>query len=83
MRRLQITLPEKLADDMNKLTSPGKRSRFIAEAVEEKLARVRFSAAVDKTLKMSAWKGSDHPELSKGAAKHIARLRRKDDERLR
>lgn len=83
MRRLQITLPERLADDMKKMTSPGKRSRFIAEAVEEKLARLRFSEAVDRALEMPEWKDADHPELAKGATEYVRRLRRKDSERHR
>jgi CopG family transcriptional regulator / antitoxin EndoAI len=35
--RLNITLPKGLVDAMNRVTEPRKRSRFIAEAVSQKI----------------------------------------------
>ncbi len=35
--RLNITLPKGLVDAMNRITEPRKRSRFIAEAVRQKI----------------------------------------------
>ena len=35
--RLNITLPKELAHVLNKLTEPGKRSRFIAEAIKQRI----------------------------------------------
>lgn len=43
MRRMQITLPDKLVEEISKATAPRKRSRFVAEALEEKLARLKFA----------------------------------------
>ena len=37
--RLNITLPKGLVQAMNKVTGPRKRSRFIAEAVRQKIAQ--------------------------------------------
>jgi metal-responsive CopG/Arc/MetJ family transcriptional regulator len=37
--RLNITLPKGLVEAMNRLTEPRKRSRFIAEAVRQKIAQ--------------------------------------------
>jgi metal-responsive CopG/Arc/MetJ family transcriptional regulator len=35
--RLNITLPKKLVEAMNRVTEPRKRSRFIAEAIRQKI----------------------------------------------
>ena len=35
--RLNITLPKELVEAMNRVTEPRKRSRFIAEAVRQKI----------------------------------------------
>jgi len=35
--RLNVTLPKGLVEAMNRLTEPRKRSRFIAEAVRQKI----------------------------------------------
>ena len=37
--RLNITLPKGLVQAMNRVTGPRKRSRFIAEAVRQKIAQ--------------------------------------------
>ncbi len=35
--RLKVTLPKELVETMNRVTEPRKRSRFIAEAVKQKI----------------------------------------------
>jgi metal-responsive CopG/Arc/MetJ family transcriptional regulator len=35
--RLKVTLPKELVEAMNRVTEPRKRSRFIAEAVRQKI----------------------------------------------
>ena len=35
--RLNVTLPRELVEAMNRITEPRKRSRFIAEAVRQKI----------------------------------------------
>ena len=35
--RLKVTLPKELVETMNRVTEPRKRSRFIAEAVRQKI----------------------------------------------
>ena len=35
--RLNVTLPKGLVEALNRMTEPGKRSRFIAEAVRQKI----------------------------------------------
>lgn len=38
-QRLNITLPDNLVRDLRRIVSSGKRSRFIADAVEEKIKK--------------------------------------------
>lgn len=46
--RLNITLPNKLVQLIDRMTSPRKRSRFIAEAIELKIRRSQKEALEKK-----------------------------------
>ncbi len=51
MHRLNITLPEKLSNRLDALVGPGKKSRFIAETLEEKIESIeqeRLQAALEE-----------------------------------
>jgi len=39
--RLNITLPKDIADSLNLMAGPRKRSRFIAEAIAERIRNIR------------------------------------------
>ena len=47
--RLNITLPDNLASKMNSLIKPRKRSRFIADAVQQKITELE-EVALQKQL---------------------------------
>jgi len=47
--RLNITLPREVAESLNSLAGPRKRSRFIAEAIVERVERTR-KARLEKEL---------------------------------
>ncbi len=47
--RLNVTLPKRLVEAMNRVTEPRKRSRFIAEAVRQKIEQ-REKEAMEKLL---------------------------------
>ena len=40
--RMNITIPEELANQLNKLTDPRKKSQFIAEALRQRIERLRY-----------------------------------------
>jgi len=40
--RLNITLPEELVCQIDKLVKPGQKSSFIAETLKEKIERIQF-----------------------------------------
>jgi hypothetical protein len=59
--RLNIVLPRVLAEELRILVPARKRSQVIAEALAEKLARLRQSKAVREAA--GAWSDEGHPEL--------------------
>ncbi len=51
MQRINITLPDDLIRDFNRSVPNGKRSKFIAEAVREKLPKRNLKKELTKSLK--------------------------------
>ncbi len=45
--RLNITLPEELAQDLNNIVKPKSKSRFIAEALKQRLEKIRYDSLRD------------------------------------
>ena len=64
--RMNILLPAGVARDLRDCVPPRKRARFVAEAVERELRRVRLEAALEASA--GAWRDEDHPELADGPA---------------
>lgn len=77
--RAHVVLPEDLLLRIDRTIGKRKRSRFLAEAAEEKLERDRLLAAIDAAA--GAWKPKDHPEWERkgGAAALIREMRREWD----
>ena len=59
--RLNIVLPSVLVEELRTLVPARKRSRLIAEALAEKLARLRQTKAMREAA--GAWSDEEHPEL--------------------
>lgn len=59
--KTQLVLPKDLLDAVKKVAGARKRSQFIAEATQEKLARLRFEEAFKEAA--GAWSDEKHPEL--------------------
>ncbi|MFQ6117565.1 MAG: CopG family ribbon-helix-helix protein [Candidatus Bipolaricaulia bacterium] len=83
MRRTNVMLPEELLEEIDRVAGKRKRSRFIAEAIEEKLARMRFEEALAQAA--GAWSAEHHPELKtqEEINRYLERVRRSTDERIR
>lgn len=80
--RTHIIIPKEVVDSVDMLVGRRGRSKFFAEAVEEKLARARLSEAARKaagSLKDTAIPGW---ETSESAAEWVRLSRRADEERL-
>lgn len=64
--RMNVLLPADVARTLREVVPPRKRARFVAEAVERELCRVRLEAALDASA--GAWLDADHPDLADGPA---------------
>lgn len=81
--RTHVVMPKGLVASIDRVVGRRRRSRFIAEAAEEKLIRLRRIAAFHKVAGSLA--ESDIPgwETSEAAAEWVRASRRADEERLR
>lgn len=64
--RINVLLPAAVARDLRELVPPRKRARFVAEAVERELRRLRLQIALEESA--GAWRDEDHPDLADGPA---------------
>jgi hypothetical protein len=80
--RTHVVLPAELVSKIDALVGPRGRSRFIAEAAEQRLQQEQLLKALEAGF--GAWKEEDHPELSgpEGTAGWVRRLREAEDQRL-
>ena len=60
--RLNVILPRALVEELRDLVPARKRSQVIAEALAEKLGRLRQTKAVREAA--GAWSDEEHPELT-------------------
>ncbi len=64
--RMNVLLPAGVAKDLREYVPPRKRARFVAEAVERELRRLRLQAALEASA--GAWRDEDHLDLADGPA---------------
>ena len=80
--RTHLILPEDIVNRIDVLVGKRKRSRFVEEAVREKLRKDTLIAALEKTAGCLAKVDYTEWETPEGAAAWIRDLRRRNDERL-
>lgn len=51
MQRINITLPNDLVRDLKRSVPNGKRSKFVASAIKEKLPKINLQKELSKSLK--------------------------------
>lgn len=75
-RKVTITLPKLVLERMNELVPARQRSRFVSEALTERLALEEQVLALEESA--GAWLDENHPEMQDGAAidRWLADLRR-------
>ena len=80
--RTHVILPEDLIRDIDALVAKGKRSRFIEEAVREKLRTDALLSALEETAGVLS--AEDHPEWATRSrvASWVRKSRHQSDERL-
>ena len=79
--RTHVVLPEELVEDVDKLVGKRRRSRFVEEAIRDKLRRDALLSALEETAGILSSK--DHPEwaTSDKAANWVKESRQTDTER--
>ena len=80
-KRTHIVISEQLAAQIDILVGRRGRSKFLAQAAEKELMRLGQLKAMEAAA--GSWKDKDHPELKRGAAKWVDKLRRQDETRFR
>jgi metal-responsive CopG/Arc/MetJ family transcriptional regulator len=61
VQKITVTLPRALLHRLDEHVAPRSRGRFIAEAIEERLALEEQSAALEEAA--GAWSHENHPDL--------------------
>lgn len=76
--RVNVTLPEKTVRSIKKIVPPRAMSKFLAEAAEERLNKMKSKKALENLLKLPpTFKDIKNP------SKHISEMRRLDEKRLK
>jgi len=77
-KRTHVVIAEELVSQIDRLVGKRGRSRFLSQAAEQELKRLRILKALERAA--GSWKAEDHPELKGGAARWVAQLRRRDEQ---
>ena len=80
--RMHVVLPDDLVRAVDALAGKGKRSRFVEEAVRDKLKKERLLSALKNSA--GALSGEDYPhwDTPEQVASWVRELRRESDQRL-
>jgi hypothetical protein len=78
-KRAHVLLPEDLAREIDAIAGRRGRSAFLVETAREAVRRSKLLSFLKSDE--PAWRDEDHPELRKGSAHWVARLRRESDNR--
>lgn len=65
-RKVTITLPKLVLERMNELVPARQRSRFVSEALTERLALEEQALALEESA--GVWSDESHPEMRDSAA---------------
>ncbi len=79
-KRAHIVIPEELAAEIDKIAGKRGRSQFLVEAASREIGRQRMIRAIARAA--GSWKDEDHPEIRRGASRHVAKMRRESETRL-
>jgi len=60
-KRINVTFPTSLLEELKHHIPPRERNRFIVEATEKELRRQRLLLALSESA--GAWREKDHPDL--------------------
>ena len=62
-KRINVTLPVKLLEEMRRYIPKRERNKFIVDAAEQRLQRAKLQAVLEDLRREPAWSDEDHPDL--------------------
>jgi metal-responsive CopG/Arc/MetJ family transcriptional regulator len=78
LARTNLTLPEDLLAEVDALAGPRGRSRYVAEAVAQRVKRDRLGQAIRDTAGILS--GTEHAMTRSQVSRWIARMRSEDSD---
>jgi len=79
-KRTHVIISDQLVKEIDSFVGSRQRSKFLSQAAERELMRLRQLKALDSAI--GSWKDADHPELRQGSTKWVKKLRREHERRL-
>jgi metal-responsive CopG/Arc/MetJ family transcriptional regulator len=79
-KRTHIIISDQLVSEIDNLVGKRSRSGFLADAAWREVKRLRMLSSLEESS--GSWKSKDHPELSKGSASFVRKLRAESDRRI-
>jgi hypothetical protein len=74
--RAHVILPEKMAEEIDKVAGPRGRSAFLVESAEKEIRRIKLQAFLDNAT--PAWKQESHSDIeTAGSAAWVHNQRQK------
>jgi metal-responsive CopG/Arc/MetJ family transcriptional regulator len=80
-RRAHVILPEDLVREIDSIVGSRGRSSFLVETAREAIRRRKLLQFLEN--EEPAWKDADHPELSRGSAAWVRKIRRESEKRIK
>ena len=78
-RRTHILLPEDLVREIDSMVGSRGRSAFLVETAREAVRRRKLLQFLSS--EEPAWNGREHPELARGSARWVRKLRQESETR--
>jgi metal-responsive CopG/Arc/MetJ family transcriptional regulator len=75
--RTHVLLPAEVLRDIDALVGKRGRSSFLAEVARQEIERRRILKFLER--KEPAWKLENHPELKRGSAAWVSKMRRQEE----
>ncbi len=77
LKRINVTFPVSLLEELRRYVPRRERSKFIVEATEKELKRARLRKVLEDLRREPAWSDEDHPDLMtvEDVNRYVRRLR--------
>jgi metal-responsive CopG/Arc/MetJ family transcriptional regulator len=81
VKRTHVIISDQLVREIDGIVGSRQRSKFLSQAAERELMRLRQLKALDSAA--GSWQDADHPELKQGSARWVKKLRQEQERRFK